>query len=252
MPNSELATISAPQASSRSEVIRRWLVVCGEIYRQELTPELVGTWEMLLHDLDPETVGRGFQAILKTSRFFPTPAEFFAVIQPPAEAIALMEGENAWQLALEYVREFVCPGLPCYGLPLELQMQFAVRAAGGLTFLEFCSTENLIWAKKRFLEAWGAYREVECFDMLPECDVKTFLREFAGTKALPSGPVAAEPMRAEDSKIAAPEASPYRPPSEEQWEHRKREQKEGFKAWLAEHPEAEQPARSEPTVKSRT
>ncbi len=261
MPSSELATTSKQRDSSNSgEAVRKWLVVCGEVYRQELTPALVGVWKKLLHDLDPKTINRGFEDVLKTSKFFPTPAEFFAAIQPPAEAAALIDAENAWQLALEYVREFVCPGLPCYGPPLEPQMQFAVRAAGGLTFLECCSAENLIWAKKRFLEAWGAYRKVESFDMLPECEVKTLLREFAGKKALPLGPVHAEPMPAGEPQQlggetvraqsgTASDADKKRkdlvviPPSEEELQRRAQKQKQRQQEWLSAHAkEGQQPA----------
>lgn len=165
MPNSALARTPAPSSrpdssvrSSNTERVAHWLMTFGEVCGREITPELAGIWAETLAHLDPEVLERACQRVLRTSRFFPTPADILGQIEQADELALQAEAEGAWQQVLEYVRHWVVPDLPggvarrAPALPPAIVA--AVRVAGGLVRIESCSQDELTWVRKLFLETY--------------------------------------------------------------------------------------------------
>jgi hypothetical protein len=71
--------------------------------------------------------------------------------------------------------------------PISERTQRAINAAGGLDFIRECDAEALTWARKRFLESyvrWGELQQDQF--MLPDGEVKSLFAE-AAQKLLPAG-----------------------------------------------------------------
>lgn len=64
-----------------------------------------------------------------------------------------LSAERAWQKLLRYINEWVNPDINFSNKPELLDpIRRAANAAGGLNWLRECSSDELQWAKKRFLE----------------------------------------------------------------------------------------------------
>lgn len=163
MPNSALATTSEPRALSNSSVVRKWIVVFGELFAREITPELVKVWCRLLADVDAEALNRACERTAKTCRFFPSPAELRGQLDQVNARGFELEAEGKWQELLVWVKRFYHPDLGVKrGAPrLDPSVEFAARAAGGFHWLECCSESELQWAKKRFIEALSRAHEAD-------------------------------------------------------------------------------------------
>lgn len=247
MPNSELGTICAQQVSSCSEVIRRWLVAFGELYRQEITPALVGTWEMLLADVPPDILDRACQQGAKTVKFFPTPADVRSQIAAADAAGLRLEVEQKWQRYLAWLRECYDPnlGVGRGAPPLEPAVGLAARAAGGHRWIERCQEPELQWARKRFIEAYTNVSELgQVEHLLSVGEAKRILRRLAvvpespSQKTLtPAAPVnAPAPSEPRATNQAEPRSAPA-PLGPQELEDRKRRELARFTRHLQEHPE---------------
>ena len=59
----------------------------GEIYSHVITTALVGIWQRVLGHFSVDVLRRAFRSVLQNCRFFPTPADVFAV----AESLAMAD-----------------------------------------------------------------------------------------------------------------------------------------------------------------
>jgi hypothetical protein len=109
----------------------------------------------------PAVLAPIFRKVLRTCRFFPTPADVLEPLNRAAKRDNEAAAEKAWQFTLDYCRQWISPDIPNpTGMPkLEPEIDAAARAAGGLLYLESCPTAKLEWAKKSFLEAFLRNRE---------------------------------------------------------------------------------------------
>jgi hypothetical protein len=250
MPNSVLATISKPRASS-SDVARQWLVTFGEICGREITPALAAIWADQLGDIAPDLLHQACDQLAKTwsSNFMPTPGSVRAQItQANAKGFELA-AESEWQRLLAWVRENVFPdtGIRRGAPSLTPAVEHAAKAAGGIYFIERCSDDQLVWCRKTFLAALKNVHEtgqVEHF--LGDGDAKGILaRLVAGPespKQIVSPPEDAEgalPPRAEVRALLERIAEI---PSEEEWERRKRDLKRRANEWATSHGHSVEPS----------
>jgi hypothetical protein len=205
VPKNALAVIS-PQPDSRSSdaVVRRWIVAIAELCGKELTPPLVELWCQLLGDIDAALLDRALEETAKTcGRFFPTPGEVRARIEDVEAKGIELKAEEAWQRALS-VAERDGNGFHA----LDAATQHAIRAAGGLAWIESCPRDELQWARKRFLEDYKLVRETcQSEHLLSDGEAKKILRQLAsqpkplGPKELPTveRSAAVGPLAPEDS-----------------------------------------------------
>ena len=247
MPSNALTTISRPQVSSNSLVVRKWIVTFGEIFGREITPELVKVWCRLLADVDAEALNRACERAAKTSRFFPSPAEIRGQLDQANARGFELEAEETWQKLLAWVRRFYHPDLGVTrGAPqLDPAVEFAAHAAGGFHWVEGCPESELQWAKKRFVETVSRIRETgQVEQLLSECDGKRILatlqagpppqpkhEQLAPAREDSAGPPSKSEVRAVLDKALSASTVTVDAMSDEEFERRKREQKSRIATW---------------------
>jgi len=151
-------------------------------------------WRDGLGDLPLDVLQAAFQKTLKECAYWPVKvADIRRHVVKAKEVATADTAERAWQRVLEIRRLDWSPDIPgpfhraLAGLSERVRQ--AARAAG--VFREFTESEFEngalhTWAKKRFIESFHAWGELEQSKfLLPEGETKKLLIEFAKTKALP-------------------------------------------------------------------
>jgi hypothetical protein len=140
--------------------------------------------------IDPVTLEALFKKAFRKCKFFPKVSEILEPLRTVKEAAAPEEASEAWQKVLAIRRDHLNSDFPDYlrravsALPERVQR--AARAAGA--FQEFSDLDQLhIWAKKRFIESYLRWEEIEENQfLLPDGELKNALIDLAQTKALPA------------------------------------------------------------------
>jgi hypothetical protein len=190
-------------ASKRMDIISAWilkfLIACapardGVAVTHETAPALAKIWLEALEDIPTDALEAVFKATLRASKWFPTPADILS----HHSSAELCRVEEEWQNLLEYCREFVNRDLGMAGQPkLPPEIEHAARAAGGLYYLESCTTSELQWAKKRFIEDLERQRKAgEIAGFLPAGPLRKLLDKATARFSLPAGSDAPAPLPA--------------------------------------------------------
>lgn len=135
----------------------------GEVYGRQITAPLVAIWTEELARYSPAVLAPVFRNVLRTCKFFPTPADVLEPLNRAAKRDNDTAAEEAWNYTLEYCRKWISPDIPNpTGMPkLKPEIDRAARAAGGLLMLESCPASELQWRKKSFVEAFLRNRETK-------------------------------------------------------------------------------------------
>jgi hypothetical protein len=177
------------RSDSTSQLIKEWLFRFGVEHKEDVAPRLP-LWLEAFGGIDAQTLESLFRKTLNTCKFFPKVAEILEHVSKTESNATNEAAEQAWQRALDIRRIHYNPDMPQYlaqalaRLPERIRQ--SARAAG--IFREHDSVESLhVWAKKRFLESFIAYGELEQDKyLLPDGEIKNLLAEFAESKALPA------------------------------------------------------------------
>lgn len=151
----------------RARIVREWLALCAEIFRdregvpREVTTTQARAYDHALDNVPVEQLAAALDQSLKICRFFPTPADVFALVEKADAGGAALVAEEKWHELLVWVRAYVSRDLRIgrRAPKLDPAVDHAARAAGGVYFLEDCSEDELKWAKKRFLEDYATIQE---------------------------------------------------------------------------------------------
>lgn len=172
-------------------VIRQWLVTFGELTGRQITSALVQIWIKELSNLPPGLIDRLFQRHMKTSRFFPMPGDITGQMQETKKKETSELAEIGWQKALDHAREWTHPDMKFSRAPkLDEKIDRAARAAGGFLWIRECPTEDLQWARKRFIEAYERLESLEGEQFLIEnSEIKNLFAEAARKMELPESVV---------------------------------------------------------------
>ena len=178
-----LSVVTSRQPDSQIEqVVRKWLVVFGSLFQREITPFLIGSWCELLADLDAGTIEKACMEAAKMCRFFPNPGDIRALLKQAESSSFGLEAETKWQQLLTWVRDNVFPdtGIRRGAPRLSPAVEHAARAAGGVYFLERCSQQELVFARKNFLAAYGNVHEAgKSEHLIGEGEAKQILKRLA-------------------------------------------------------------------------
>jgi hypothetical protein len=204
-----------PYADSRptlDSVISEWVAKLAVNAGVELNAKTQGVfasiWRDGLGDLPLDVLQAAFQKTLKECAYWPVKvADIRRHVVKAKEVATADTAERAWQRVLEIRRVHWSPDIPGPFqralAQLSERVRQAARAAG--VFREFTEAEFKngalhTWAKKRFIESFHAWGELEQSKfLLPEGETKKLLIEFAETKALPwTKPKAAPQLPAEE------------------------------------------------------
>ncbi len=261
MASQQLATLpeshSADTDKQRRNLLRQWLVRfalnAGQPLDGKAQDVYVSLWLESFAVLSDAILEAAFRKTLATCKFWPVKIADVREHVDSAESKAFrLESEGEWEKLLAWVSENFLPDgrtLPNGGTSfirkgasrLPAAVEHAARAAGGFHFLESCTREQLIWAKKDFLAALANVHETgQSQHLIGNSEAKQILaRLSAPPPLLVPKPAAQEPevplpsrqeVRSVLNKIADL-------PSEEEWQARKTEQKDRLAKWISEHPE---------------
>lgn len=202
---------SASVSASRDSLIRFWILRFQTNAGQELTANyqesLVALWKDSFADLSDDVLNRAFQKTLNTCKYWPKVADIRAAIDAISETATAEAAEIAWRRVLDLRRLHWNPDIPGelsrQMALLPEQIRQAVRAAG--IFHDFESMEALhVWAKKRFIESYLRWSELEHDEfLLPDGELKNLLADAAQQKALPDSQETWQEMRARGLAYAA-------------------------------------------------
>jgi hypothetical protein len=194
MRNSELETISArPGSSETKALVARHLIRLAELIRKDgapypLTVQLVGVWTDVFQraNVEPGQIEAAFQKAERVCKFWPSPADVLGHITTAESNAAEEEAGQKWQRVLDYIRRHYNPDIPPKNAPsITERTQRAISAAGGLALIADCDPESRQWARKRFIEAyvrWGELQQDEY--LLPPGEVRDLLAECAASKSV--------------------------------------------------------------------
>jgi hypothetical protein len=189
---SQLLPISLSGTQERSDstdrLIKEWLFRFGVEHKEDVAPKLP-LWLEAFRGIPAATLDRLFSRALRTNKFFPKVAEILEPLVSADKNAAPEAAETAWAQVLDIRRVYWNPDIPgpfdravaC----LSDRVRQAARAAG--VFREVDSAKDLhVWAKKRFVESFIAYGELQqdAF-LLPDGEIKDLLSGLSQTKMLP-------------------------------------------------------------------
>lgn len=165
-------------------------------------------WVDSFADLDDATLDAAFRKTLLTWKFpgLPKVGDIRGHIDATAKNELNTRADQEWQKLLDYIRRYFWADGPWQHKAPKLpeKVRVSCNAAGGFAYLNECSRDNLVWAKKRFVESYIAWEELKKDQyLLPEGNLRNLLTQSADNMALLPGPVA-------DSEDWLPPVAPSR------------------------------------------
>ena len=193
IPGNALAKTSKQLVCSIEKLVRQRLIRLAELIRKDgapypLTSVLVNLWvDVLVRAQIPvERIDAAFDKADIQLKFWPAPAEILGLISNAKDNCAEEKAAQKWQEVREYIRLHYHPDLSVSSGPrISERTRRAINAAGGLPYLSECDKENLVFARKRFIEAYLRWDELQQYEyLLPEGEVKGLLTSIASTMSV--------------------------------------------------------------------
>lgn len=190
IPMNAPGAISPPSAF----LIQRWLVKFAEIFEVDLSekgPRYVSLWVEALGRIAPEILDLALARLLvqwrpEYGRKFPVPSDVTALIGNVRELQTEEQAETIWERVLAACVERYHPDLGWRGPKLEERVFRAIGAAGGVHYVTQCSSDDLVWAKKRFIEAYLRLEKLDDVTFLPAPEIRELFKPLAEQKSLPA------------------------------------------------------------------
>ena len=187
---------SDPTSTPKDSLINEWLtwfsvnasIALGDKERAVL----FRTWKDGFADVEPGRLKAAFIACLRSHVFktMPTIGDVRQHLSRAETNASEEEAAERWEIVAYAVK--LSPDYPDRNPPcISERTQRAINAAGGLDFIRDCDAEALTWARKRFLESyirWGELQQDQY--LLPDGEIKNLLAEAAQKLLPPSKPVA--------------------------------------------------------------
>jgi hypothetical protein len=122
----------------------------------EAVNQILMVYVAALSDLGVERLSEACKIATQRARFFPKPADIRDCVTNAMEKQVLILAEDAWQRSQKWIHAYWHPDVGYVkGAPqLEAEIEYAMRAAGGIPYLWSANGEALMWAKKRFVESF--------------------------------------------------------------------------------------------------
>lgn len=155
-------------------------------FGKAVTAPMVTSWVRALSDLSCEEIIEGFRRMEKTfiptaACPFPVPAHVRAEIDAARQNLEQVKAEQAWEETRAWMRKWYFSDCRDKKYPPLREILFrSLSAAGGLAHVADCSNEDLIWAKKRFIEAYLSLEQLQAdAHFLPGAEAKQILKSLA-------------------------------------------------------------------------
>ena len=228
-----------------SWIARELLVQVGEITQREISSALIAIWDKQLSDLPPEALAAAGDALLKSWRspYLPTPGDVRAQIENADKKGLALTAATEWERAVHFAKNVWHPdlGLPPNARRPEPVTWHALKAAGGLHYLNDCCGEDLQWARKRFVEYFVSAHETKKVEhLLSDDQAKKLLARVHGALPL-AEKKALTPARPQLVEREAPprgrrDAAPRVELTPEEWDRRRQLEKDKIGRYLDAHP----------------
>jgi hypothetical protein len=170
---------------SREKLISEWIVRFAVNANKPLDAVAqavyVATWTEAFADVETARLKAAFIACIRslTFRTMPTIGDILKHLTQAESNAAQFAAEERWQYVLRYKREHFHPDLRNYKPPkLDERTDHALHVAGGLAGISQSDTNQLVWRKKAFIEAYLAWDQPgkDKF-LLPQGEVTNLLSE---------------------------------------------------------------------------
>lgn len=184
---------SGPTPAAKDSLINEWLtrfaLNAGVALGEKERAVCLTMWKEDFADVEASRLQAAFVACLRshTYKTMPRIGDVRQHLSKAEESAANVEGEQKWQRVLDYAMR-LSPDYPDKNPPrISEQVRRAINAAGGLAHIRDCQSEDLPWARKRFIEAYLRYAELERDgNLLPEETLTNLLADGANKKLLPA------------------------------------------------------------------
>jgi hypothetical protein len=162
--------------------VRQWLVRFAAVTGKEASAALFNIWDEQLRDIAPDKLAPACDRLMKAWRYpnLPLPADVRAQLNDADATGFELETEKAWQSYRAWNDSNIYPdtGIRRGAPPLSPAVEHAARVAGGHRFLQRCSEEQLIWARKTFIAAYQNVHETKAIEhLLSNETAKQFLAD---------------------------------------------------------------------------
>jgi hypothetical protein len=161
------------RTAARDNLISDWLTSLALNSGVALEPGTravyVKLWKESFADLDDASLTAAFQNTLLTwsSEFgkvgkLPTVGDIRGHLDATARKELVSRADLEWQKLLAYIRRYYWADGPWQHKAPKLpeKVRVSCNAAGGFTWLNECSHDDLVWAKKNFTENYIAWEEM--------------------------------------------------------------------------------------------
>lgn len=147
---------------------------------------MTSLWLEGFADLPLPVLEAAFRKAIKACKFWPKVADIREHIARAETNSNEEEAAGRWEKVRAYAVR-LSPDFPDRNPPrISERTQRAIAAAGGLDFIRDCDAESLTWARKRFIEGYTRWGELEQDKyLLPEGEIKKLFAETA-QKLLPT------------------------------------------------------------------
>jgi hypothetical protein len=167
-----------------TEWMEEWAVIHSVSRYQKivLTQDVYALYGKSLADLTAEQLDAACRRADAACNCFPKPADIRAQVAGAETKALALESEQVWESLLNWISTYFHPDLGVQSGAPELApaVKHACRAAGGFSFLERCSQEQLTWARKTFLSTYRNVRELgQAQHLLSDGAAKRILRQLS-------------------------------------------------------------------------
>jgi hypothetical protein len=137
-------------------------------------------WEEGFADLEPRALQGAFAKTLRACKFFPKVADIREHIEQAEQNTAEEQAALKFDEVRSEIRRHYSPDILWHGRKISERTQRAINCAGGIAYLSECIGDDLVFARKRFIESWLRWDELQQDqNLLPEAQAKKLLADAA-------------------------------------------------------------------------
>lgn len=140
---------------SQKKEFAKMLFALGEVFGTAVKPAMADAYFEALSEFDIRHLGLATKRLIRSSHYFPRPADFIAQIEPEMASARIIESTDAWRKFLDVISER--RAYPKRGSKIDR----AIESLGGMQRLKFMETRELSYMRKDFLSLYMAMLDLQ-------------------------------------------------------------------------------------------
>jgi hypothetical protein len=184
----------SPLLTAKGQLIKDWLVKFSLNANEELDDFVMQgyqqMWEEAFVGLELRALQAAFAKTLRACKFFPKVADILEHVEQAKQNGDEEQAALKWDEVIGKIRRNYHPDLGgwCGGKIAE-RTRRAINCAGGMAYLSECVGDNLVFARKRFIESWLRWDELQQDQyLLPEGEFKKLIADASQRMTIPQIP----------------------------------------------------------------